>query len=153
MPSTGFRPRCTRKEARSSNDSCARAATGSRKPPAISTGCWRRGWTCAGRRARRSRSTGYRVAISRPLPRVSGARAQLTRYGFGFDPFSSQMNFAAAWATGVNRPRLEYTAQLRTRSPITGIVYLAYSGIELVNYYGRGNETVIDQARSNAGFY
>ena len=84
---------------------------------------------------------------------VPGARAQLTRYGFGFDPFSSQMNFAAAWATGVNRPRLEYTAQLRTRSPITGIVYLAYSGIELVNYYGRGNETVIDQARSNAGFY
>src|SRR5439155_487894 len=40
-----------------------------------------------------------------------------------------------------------------TRSPITGIVYLAYSGIELVNYYGQGNETVIDQARSNAGFY
>src|SRR5437016_13163992 len=63
------------------------------------------------------------------------------------------MNFAAAWATAVNRPRLEYTAQLRTRSPITGIVYLAYSGIELVNYYGQGNETVIDQARSNAGFY
>jgi hypothetical protein len=84
---------------------------------------------------------------------VPGARAQLTRYGFGLDPFSSQMNFAAAWATGVNRPRLEYTAQVRTRSPATAIVYLAYSGIELVNYYGQGNETVIDQARSNAGFY
>jgi hypothetical protein len=84
---------------------------------------------------------------------VPGARAQLTRYAFGLDPFSSQMNLAAAWSTGVNRPRLEYTAQLRTRSPLTGIVYLAYSGIELVNYYGRGNETVIDPARSGAGFY
>jgi len=58
---------------------------------------------------------------------VLGARALLTRFGFGLDPFSSQMNFAAAWATGVNRPRLEYAAQLRTRSPITGLLYLAYS--------------------------
>ena len=84
---------------------------------------------------------------------VPGARAQLTRYGFGLDPFSSQMNFAAAWSTGANRPRLEYTAQLRTRSPITGTVYLAYSGIEVLGFYGLGNETVIDRARANVGFY
>jgi hypothetical protein len=84
---------------------------------------------------------------------VPGARAQWTRYGFERDPFSSQMNFAAAWATGINRPRLEATAQLRTASPATGIVYLAYSGIEVVNFYGLGNETVKDPVLSNAGFY
>src|SRR5882762_2186987 len=61
---------------------------------------------------------------------VLGARALLTRFGFGLDPFSSQMNFGAAYATGVNRPRLEYAAQLRTRSPMTGLLYLAYSRSE-----------------------
>jgi len=83
---------------------------------------------------------------------VLGARALLTRFGFGLDPFSSQMNFAAAWATGVNRPRLEYAAQLRTRSPITGLLYLAYSGIEVVSFFGLGNQTVKDPARGS-GFY
>jgi len=82
---------------------------------------------------------------------VLGARALLTRFGFGLDPFSSQMNFGAAWATGVNRPRLEYAAQLRTRSPLTGLLYLAYSGLEVVNFFGLGNQTVINPAPS--GFY
>jgi hypothetical protein len=84
---------------------------------------------------------------------VLGARAQLTRYGFAFDPFSSQMDFAAAWSTGVNRPRLEYTAKLRTHSSITGLLYLAYSGIEVVSFYGLGNETRNDPALASAGFY
>src|SRR5436305_178714 len=76
---------------------------------------------------------------------VLGARALLTRFGFGLDPFSSQMNFGAAYATGVNRPRLEYGAQFRTRSPVTGLLYLAYSGMEVLGFYGLGNETKIDQ--------
>jgi hypothetical protein len=42
---------------------------------------------------------------------------------------------------------------VRTRSPVTGILYLAYTGIDLVNYFGQGNQTVIDPALSNAGFY
>ena len=84
---------------------------------------------------------------------VPGARAQLTHYGFGLDPFAWQMNFAAAWSTGVNRPRLEYAAQVRTRSPITGLVYLAYSGIEVLSFYGLGNQTVIVPALASAGFY
>jgi hypothetical protein len=84
---------------------------------------------------------------------VPGARAQLTRYGFERDPFSSQMNLAAAWSTGVNRPRLEYAAELRTRSPITTLVYLAWSGIEVLRFYGLGNETVNDPVKANAGFY
>jgi hypothetical protein len=84
---------------------------------------------------------------------VPGARAQLTHYGFGLDPFAWQMNFGAAWSTGVNRPRLEYAAQVRTRSPVTGLLYLAYSGIEVLNFYGLGNRTLIDQVRANAGFY
>jgi len=83
---------------------------------------------------------------------VLGARALLTRFGFGLDPFSSQMNFGAAYATGVNRPRLEYAAQLRTRSPMTGLLYLAYSGLEVVRFFGLGNQTPIDPTRPG-GFY
>jgi hypothetical protein len=82
---------------------------------------------------------------------VLGARALLTRFGFGLAPFSSQMIFGAAYATGVNRPRLEYAAELRTRSPLTGLLYLAYSGLEVVNFFGLGNQTVINPAPS--GFY
>jgi hypothetical protein len=84
---------------------------------------------------------------------VPGTRAQLTRYGFGLDPFSSQQTFAAAWSTGVNRPRLEYGADFRTRSPLSVLLYLSYSGIDLVNFFGAGNESVRVPALASAGFY
>ncbi len=84
---------------------------------------------------------------------VPGARAQLTRYAFGLDPFSSQQNFAASWATAVNRPRLEYGADLRTRSPLGVLVHLLYSGIDLVNFFGSGNNSVRDPVLASAGFY
>ena len=84
---------------------------------------------------------------------VPGARAQLTRYGFGREPFSSQQSFAAAWATMVNRPRLEYGAEFRTRSPLGMLVYLAYTGIDVVSFFGPGNESVRDPRLAAAGFY
>ncbi|MFL5311594.1 MAG: hypothetical protein ACJ79H_14180 [Myxococcales bacterium] len=84
---------------------------------------------------------------------VPGARAQLTRYGFGLDPFSSQQSFAAAWATMVNRARLEYGGEFRTRSPLSVLTYLSYTGIDIVSFFGPGNESVRDPALAAAGFY
>src|SRR5439155_21653624 len=84
---------------------------------------------------------------------VPGARAQLTRYGFGREPFSSQQSFAAAWARLVNRPRLEYGAEFRTRSPLGMLVYLAYTGIDVVSFFGPGNESVRDPRLAATGFY
>ncbi|HZX96846.1 MAG TPA: hypothetical protein VFE90_20165 [Myxococcales bacterium] len=82
---------------------------------------------------------------------VPGARALLTHYGFELEPFSSQMSFSAAYATTSQRPRLEYAADLRTRSPLSGLIYLAYSGMDSGRFYGIGNETV--QSNPTPGFY
>ena len=82
-----------------------------------------------------------------------GAIAKWTGYGFQLDPFSSQMSFGAAYSTGTNRPRLEYGVDLRTRSPVRGLLYVAYSGMDVGRFFGIGNETARDHARVESGFY
>jgi hypothetical protein len=82
---------------------------------------------------------------------VPGVRALLTQYGFELDPFSTQMNFSAAWGTTPERPRLEYQLDLRTHSPLRGLVYVAWSGIDGGRFFGIGNETV--QANPDSSFY
>ena len=72
---------------------------------------------------------------------VPGVRAHLVRYGFELSPFSSEMNFVAAFSTTTLRPRFEYNADLRTRSPVRIFTYLAYSGMDGGSFYGIGNET------------
>jgi len=84
---------------------------------------------------------------------VAGGFVQRTGYGFELDPFSSVMNFGAAWSTGTNRPRLEYSADVRTRSPVRGLVYLAYTGMDVAKFYGIGNETPRDPVLASASFY
>jgi hypothetical protein len=84
---------------------------------------------------------------------VAGAILHRTGYDFQLDPESSVMNFAAAWSTGTNQPRLEYSLDLRTRAPVRGLLYLAYSGIDSVNYFGQGNETPRLQALESSNFY
>jgi hypothetical protein len=84
---------------------------------------------------------------------VAGAILQRTAYGFQLDPYSSVMNFGAAYSTATNRPRLEYTLDLRTRSPVRGLLYVAYSGMDTVKYYGQGNESVRDSALDSGDFY
>jgi hypothetical protein len=84
---------------------------------------------------------------------LAGGRALLTRYGFELDPFEYQMNFAAAYATGLTEPRFEYRADVRTRTPVRALLYVLYSGVDTVNFFGIGNETVIDPTRSAAGDY
>ncbi|HEX4381857.1 MAG TPA: hypothetical protein VH083_02870 [Myxococcales bacterium] len=84
---------------------------------------------------------------------VIGATAKRTGYGFELDPFSSQMNFGAAYSTGTNRPRLEYSADFRTRSPIRGLLYMAYSGMDVGKFFGIGNETQRTATLVESGFY
>jgi hypothetical protein len=84
---------------------------------------------------------------------VAGARALLTRFSFGKEPFAEEMNFAAAWSTGTNHPRLEYNADVRTGTPVQVLLYAAYSGMDFANFFGLGNETVRDPARVASGFY
>ena len=83
----------------------------------------------------------------------AGLRAELTTWGFDLDPHASRMSFAAAWATAVNRPRLVYSADFRTRSPLTALLSLAYSGVEVLNFFGFGNQSIRDGALEAAGFY
>ncbi len=84
---------------------------------------------------------------------VAGAIMQRTGYGFQLDPFSTVQNFGAAYSTGANRPKLEYNLDLRTRSPVRGLLYIAYDGMDSVKYFGQGNETVKDDALDSADFY
>ncbi len=57
-----------------------------------------------------------------------GAYLQRTSYGFGLDPYESRMNFGAAYATSLNRGRVEYGADFRTRSPLSALLYVATRG-------------------------
>jgi len=82
-----------------------------------------------------------------------GVRAELTSYGFELHPYASRMDFAAAWATAVSRPRLQYSAEFRTRSPLSVLVSLWYSGVEVLNFYGFGNDTQRIDAEQSAGRY
>ncbi len=53
----------------------------------------------------------------------------------------------------MNQPRLEYRGELRTRSPVTALLYVSYSGMDMVSFFGFGNETVRDPALLSSGFY
>jgi hypothetical protein len=83
----------------------------------------------------------------------AGARLQRTHFGFGRDPFADRMNFAAAWSTALSEPRLEYTLDVRTRSPVGALAYVAYSGIDFANFFGIGNETSRDPTLAAQNFY
>lgn len=84
---------------------------------------------------------------------LAGARLQRTQYGFGREPFAAQMNLAAAWATGLGEPQLEYQLDLRTQSPFGVLVYVGYSGLEFANFFGIGNETRRDSSLASRDYY
>ena len=84
---------------------------------------------------------------------VFGTYLQRTSFGFQREPFASQMSFGAAWSTALNRPRLEYGADFRTRSPVRGLLYVAYSGLEQAEFFGSGNEALRNSRLASNGFY
>jgi hypothetical protein len=84
---------------------------------------------------------------------VVGATGLLTRYRFGLDPFSDQTTLGAVYSTGANQPRIDYLGYFRTRSPISVLAFATYSGIDQLNFYNLGNETIRDPALVSSGFY
>jgi hypothetical protein len=84
---------------------------------------------------------------------LAGARLHRAHFGFGRDPFADEMDFAAAWSTGLGEPRLEYRLDLRTQSPLGLLAYVAYSGIDFANFFGLGNETSRDASLAGRDLY
>ena len=65
-----------------------------------------------------------------------------TRYGFRKHPWSSRHSLSAGWATEDNRPRVRYVGAFRPEnSPWIAKLDVKVSGIEVLRFYGFGNET------------
>jgi hypothetical protein len=78
-----------------------------------------------------------------------GAGAIWTRYGFRKHPWSQKHTLTAGYATIAERERLLYVGQFRfENSPLLGILDAEESGIEVMRFYGFGNDTSDDGPNS-----
>jgi len=84
---------------------------------------------------------------------VIGAKGTLTTYGFELAPFANQTSVDAAYSTGTNQPRFDLATEFKTRSPLSVLGYITYSGMDQANFFGFGNETVRDPALVDSNFY
>ncbi len=65
-----------------------------------------------------------------------------TRYGFRKHPWSDKHALAFGWATEANEPRVRYEGRFRPEnSTLLFGLDLHYSGIDVLRFYGEGNET------------
>ena len=80
-----------------------------------------------------------------------GAGAVYTRFGFRKHPWSSRHKLTAGYATEAERWRAAYNGAFRREnSNLLSRLELKYSGIEVVRFYGFGNNTSDDRSD---GFY
>ncbi len=84
---------------------------------------------------------------------VLGAKGTLTRYGFQLAPFSDQTSVGAAYSTGTNQPRFDLATEFRTRSPLSLLGYVTYSGMDQVNFFGFGNQSIRNPVLADHDFY
>lgn len=71
-----------------------------------------------------------------------GAGGFVTRYGFRKLPYAYRLRWRGGWATGANTFRADFSGDFRTvNSRIRGRVYARASGIEVLRFFGLGNET------------
>jgi len=84
---------------------------------------------------------------------VLGAKGTLTRYGFQLAPFSDQTSVGAAYSTGTNQPRFDLATEFKTRSPLSILGYVTYSGMDQVNFFGFGNQSVRNPVLADHDFY
>ncbi|MFK7897717.1 MAG: hypothetical protein AB8G23_17915 [Myxococcota bacterium] len=71
-----------------------------------------------------------------------GVAASHTRYGFRKDPWSSKHSLGVGYAFEANAPRVRYLGQFRPEnSDLLGSLEIGYSGIEVLRFFGFGNET------------
>jgi hypothetical protein len=71
-----------------------------------------------------------------------GAGFATRSFGFRQQPFASEHSFKAGWAFGASQPSVVYEGTFhRSNSRVTTGVLARYSGLEVLRYYGFGNET------------
>lgn len=80
-----------------------------------------------------------------------GAAATRVGYGFRRQPFADRHTWRVGWAFGARQPRIEYDGLFHRVGSRSELGLLArYSGLEVVRYYGYGNDADADES---AGFY
>jgi hypothetical protein len=71
-----------------------------------------------------------------------GGGALFKTYGFRKNPWSTRHLVTGGWATQANKPRLSYNGWYRrNNSDLVGKVEARYSGIQVLGFYGFGNDT------------
>ncbi len=77
-----------------------------------------------------------------------GGAALVKTYGFRKNPWSTRHLLTAGWAFEAGEPRLSYNGSFRREnSDLLGKLAVRYSGIEVLGFYGFGNETSDDGTR------
>jgi hypothetical protein len=72
----------------------------------------------------------------------AGAGFATRSYGFRQEPFASQHALKAGWAFGASQPKVDYSGDFhRANSRVTAGLTAYYSGLEVLRFYGYGNET------------
>jgi hypothetical protein len=75
----------------------------------------------------------------------AGAGFATRSYGFRQEPFASQHTLRAGWAFGASQPKIDYAGEFhRANSRLVTGVTAFYSGLEVLRYYGFGNETAAE---------
>jgi hypothetical protein len=78
-----------------------------------------------------------------------GASVTHSRYAFRTDPFKLRVRMEAGYAFEAKEPRLQIVAEHRwPNSDNMGRLELRASGIELIRFYGLGNETTSEESES-----
>jgi hypothetical protein len=81
------------------------------------------------------------VSFDRDLGLVVGGGVQLTDYGFRKHPYASRHTVRAGYSTGATSYRADYKGDFRRpNSNARGLLELRASGLEVVRFYGFGNE-------------
>lgn len=88
-------------------------------------------------------SPGARLRYRTDLGLVSGFNLELERYGFRRYPYARRTTLALQYATGPGDARFDLSVDLRREGGGLHPVFRAFaSGLELMRWYGQGNETV-----------
>jgi hypothetical protein len=71
-----------------------------------------------------------------------GAQWQHTAYGFRKDPYENRQSLRAGYSTGLRGARAEYQGEfISTNSKERWLLLARYSAVDLLRFYGFGNET------------
>jgi len=75
-----------------------------------------------------------------------GAGFATRSYGFRQEPYASQHSLKAGWAFAASQPKVDYSGEFRrANSRVATGLTAYYSGLEVLRYYGFGNETKADE--------